>query len=108
MTQTAKHSKGPWSLRDGSFIDAPTFNNLAQVRAAHVTDQLEAKANARLIAATPDLLEACQMQEKAELANANCEECEGEGIPELCQKCFPLFDDARVARRLAIAKATKV
>jgi hypothetical protein len=52
-----EHSKGPWSIRDGSFIDAPSFNNLAQVRAAHVADQFEAKANARLIAAAPDMAE---------------------------------------------------
>jgi hypothetical protein len=62
--------------------------------------------NARLIAAAPALLAAAQALEKAEEAHANCEECEGEDIPEACPKCFPLFDDARVARRLAIAKAT--
>jgi hypothetical protein len=67
---------------------------------------VRAGANARLIAAAPDLLEAAMLQEAAEDAHANCEECEGEGVPELCEKCFPLFDNARVKRRLAIVKAT--
>lgn len=51
-----------------------------------------------------DLLQACLLQEAAEDFNANdCDECGGEGVPELCPKCVPLFDDARVARRNAIA-----
>lgn len=46
---------------------------------------------------------ALEALEAAELAHANCDECEGEGVPELCEKCFPLFDDARVMRRTALA-----
>jgi len=66
------------------------------------------EANARLICAAPDLLKAAQMQEAAELGrDDNCDECGGEGEPEACGKCFPAFDDARVYRRLAIAKATR-
>jgi hypothetical protein len=65
----------------------------------------ERDANATLFAAASDLLAAAQKLEAAETFNANCDECEGEGAPELCEKCFPLFDDARIARRLAIAKA---
>lgn len=67
-------------------------------------EQEQAKV-AAMIAAAPDLLTAAKALERAEAANANCDECEGEGVPELCPKCFPLFDDARVLRRLAIAKA---
>ena len=64
-------------------------------------------ANARLLAAAPDLLEACQLLEEAEHLRQFCEECDGgEGEPEACSTCFPKFDDARVKRRLAIAKAT--
>jgi hypothetical protein len=51
-------------------------------------------------------LKALQLQETAEEAHVNCDECRGEEAPELCPKCFPLFDEARIARRLAIAKAT--
>lgn len=70
-------------------------------------ERIEAHAN--LICAAPDLLEAAQLQEAAEDFNANdCRECEGEGVPELCPVCCPRFDDARLARRAAIAKATGV
>jgi len=58
-----------------------------------------------LAAAAPDLAEAAMLLEAAEDANANCEDCEGEGVPELCGTCFPLFDDARLKRRAAVAKA---
>jgi len=64
-----------------------------------------AEANARLIAAAPELLEAAALLEAAETAHANCRDCEGLGVPELCGMCFPLFDEARVKRRAAIAKA---
>lgn len=39
----------------------------------------------------------------AEEAHANCTECDGEEVPELCPKCFPLYDDARLARRRCLA-----
>lgn len=50
------------------------------------------------------LLTAAELLEQAEETHANCDECGGENVPELCPICFPLFDDARIARRLAIAK----
>jgi hypothetical protein len=53
-----------------------------------------------------ELLDACQLLERAEHNRQFCDECEDEGEPEACSKCFPAFDDARVKRRLAIAKAT--
>lgn len=62
-------------------------------------------ADALVIAAAYDLLDAAKKLEEAEEFHANCEECEGEDVPELCGNCFPLFDDARVMRRVAIAKA---
>lgn len=52
----AKHTPGPWTIRDGSFIDGPGFTCLANVRAAHVPSEFEAIANARLIVAAPDML----------------------------------------------------
>lgn len=58
--------------------------------------------DAQLTVAAHILLLACKALEKAEEANANCNECDREGVPELCEKCFPLFDDARVLRRQAI------
>lgn len=49
--------------------------------------------------------EALEKLEAAELAHANCDLCDGEGIPELCEQCFPKFDDARLARRAALEPA---
>lgn len=49
------------------------------------------------------LVKALALQEAAEEAHANCDECGGEEVPELCPTCFPLFDDARVARRGILA-----
>lgn len=66
----------------------------------------ERKANAKLIAAAGDLLEAAQLLEAAEDSRQHCDECDDEGEPEACGKCFPKFDDARLKRRAAIAKAT--
>lgn len=51
------------------------------------------------------LVRALQLQEDADLAHVNCEECDGEDAPELCEKCFPLFDEARIARRAALVTA---
>lgn len=70
------------------------------------TEALAARpAKERLTVAESSLLECAEILEKAEEAHANCDECEGEGVPELCEKCFPLFDEARIKRRLAIAAA---
>lgn len=49
------------------------------------------------------LVNAILLLEKAEAFHLTCDECNGEDIPELCEKCFPLYDDARVARRQALA-----
>jgi hypothetical protein len=36
--------------------------------------------------------------------HANCPECDGELQPELCEKCFPLADDARLQMRAALGE----
>ena len=86
-----------------------TIHNLNVVREAleaegltqHVKLIDEAIADLR---AVPELVKALELQEKADEFHANCEECGGEEIPELCRDCFPLFDAARIARRTALAK----
>jgi hypothetical protein len=51
-------------------------------------------------------LRAAEMLENAEAFYHNdCDECEGEDMPELCPVCFPLFDDARLTRRAALEAA---
>lgn len=106
----SNHTPGPWSKtvskvkrNEGQLIVVASTGLLI----ATINDQkFECDDNARLIAAAPDLLAAAQKLEAAETFHANCTECEGEEVPKLCEKCFPHFDDARVMRRLAIAKAT--
>jgi len=104
------HTEGEWVAeglgKDGSWeIRAGNFVICSRNRINHLS--LSSNANARLIAAAPDLLAAARLLEAAETAHVNCPECEGEDIPELCPRCFPAFDEARIARRLAIAKATQ-
>ena len=113
------HTPGPWSVGtirnyqrrehlEGAAIQTSDVM-VAEVRGATVINGVPMAthiANALLIAAAPDLLEAAELQEEAEEFNANdCTECDGEGVPETCGRCFPKFDAARVARRAAIAKA---
>jgi len=52
-----------------------------------------------------EALEAARLLEVAEDAHSNCPECEGEGVPELCEVCWPSFDEARLRRRRACALA---
>lgn len=112
-----QHTPAPWVF-DGDWRRIPTvFGPGGQIVASvekHKRmavnpgpqgDLPEREANARLIIAAPALLEAAQLLEAAEHARQDCEECEGEDEPEKCSVCFPAFDDARIKRRLAIAKA---
>lgn len=110
------HTPGPWKDCEEAAIDyRPCYivgaDGQSTVAILHgggpkrAISKAEERANARLIAAAPDLFECAEILEKAEEAHANCDECEGEGAPELCVKCFPLFDDARVKRRAALAAA---
>lgn len=45
---------------------------------------------------------ALEKAEEADEFHAKCPECEGEGAPEECGKCFPLADDARLMRWAAL------
>jgi hypothetical protein len=65
----SKHTPGPWAISSGDFIlqnhaavDAPKHGALALVVWKMEDDELspECEANARLIAAAPDLLEALE------------------------------------------------
>jgi hypothetical protein len=99
------HSKAPW------IYDGPRNNihvvqeDEPHMRVCFLTSDGPTVANAKLICASPDLLEAALLLEQAEDDRQRCYECEGEGEPEACAKCFPAFDTARVKRRMAIAKA---
>lgn len=119
MSRKPKHTPGPWTIETPMGDENPwiveagkqayEFRCIAIIPCERDGDEIpipEARANAALMVAAPDLLAAAMKLEAAETFHANCKECEGEEIPELCPKCFPHFDDARVMRRIAIAKAT--
>lgn len=110
-----QHTPGPWVIEGYGRDDTPnlvihrgeTENRICfMATPGSHGDPAMIKADARLIIAAPDLLAAAQRLEAAETFHANCDECDGEEVPELCAKCFPHFDDARLMRRAAIAKAT--
>jgi len=54
-----KRTPGPWETRDDYSIVAPTYITIAYV-ALHGNTEME-RANARLIAASPDLLDALKL-----------------------------------------------
>lgn len=55
--------------------------------------------------ATAEMRAALEMQERAEIANANCPYCEGEGNWAECEPCSILFGDAIDARRATLDAA---
>jgi hypothetical protein len=52
----------------------------------------------------PDMLTALLAYEALDNQHANCENCEGEVQPELCEKCFPFADRARLQMRAVLKK----
>ena len=107
MTDTSDEQDECWSYQEG----ADRYTHIVRDRNRGFICQLaqdpsgRAERRARMMAAAPDLLKAAELLEAAETAHVNCPDCDGEAIPETCGTCFPLFDDARLRRRAAIAKA---
>jgi hypothetical protein len=65
----------------------------------------EAEANARLISAAPDLLEACEAHQEQILHQNSCKDCLSK--VELCVEQYELAAKSDRLRIAAIAKATK-
>jgi hypothetical protein len=106
---SARHTPGPWDLRAirGDF-DVLWSVGVFKMEIAEVcTDAVHGDANARLIVAAPDLLEACEAEEAAQEARSNCAECDGEDDWTHCAPCSLNFGKAIDLRRAAIAKATQ-
>lgn len=53
---------------------------------------------------TPEMLTALMGYEELDNLHANCENCEGEVQPELCEKCFPFADRNRLQMRAVLKK----
>ena len=91
---TKQHTPGPWRIGSRqtstpSYIDAGKGFNYRLITRVRDVDMDEGKANARLIAAAPDLLAAC-----VEMVAGNMGQPRGVGVPALD------------AMRAAIDKAT--
>ncbi len=98
----SEHTSGPWV----GFSDQGKV--VAIMPAGREGDvctfqQPPSDADARLMILAPALVEALELQEAADLAHVNCDECDGDDDPHTCEKCFPLYDDARIARRRILA-----
>ena len=98
---TTQHTEGPWRYlegRNGEFLiscESGGFAPLARIKGDKRSTLKDAKANARLIAAAPDLLGALS---KIEAACAV--------IPESLEGYLEPLSDALADARAAIAKAT--
>lgn len=132
LTGGMQHTPGPWVLMHLPFSDTDcgidlkgnngntliaTFPTLEKVEGIAAIPGEEDAANLLLIAAAPDLLEACKAL--ANLAIEKCPRCDGTGkrecgeVNEACSQCGgtgeetfnPHPDEIRQARA-AIAKAT--
>ena len=92
----SKHTKGPWIICYDGNIDSKSGRSICAMGFStykEYNDQPEMKANARLIAAAPELLEACKEQMRV--------------IETMGNKtgCWPINDDNLQMAKAAIAKA---
>lgn len=97
MATESKHTAGPWSLGVDRRGDRMVFGSCRHLATVPI-DQLDPKedrANARLIAAAPDLLEALTVMLKGDEMGEY--ECQRQGFPRLSKR----WEMARAA----IAKA---
>lgn len=100
MTTAAKHTAEPWTT-NGSIVRTVDGNNMTDRKIATVHGdfgEAEKIANARLIAAAPDLLTALR-----DLVEVN--ENHNESIAKIIGKPLTWKDDYLDAARAAIAKA---
>ena len=68
MTKQTKHSEGPWLDKDGQEIFSSDGRLIAQCHAGHYEER---RANARLIAAAPEMYEV--IEEIAGMKIADCD-----------------------------------
>lgn len=100
------HTPGPWRVAD--YTENAVSPKLivqagvdVEVAAWFLPTERDA-ANAKLIAAAPDLLAACKAQEEAEAHHRTCENCD---TVTLCMDAEEKFAKAEAMRKAAIAKA---
>ena len=100
LAEAAKQIKAYTSVEvsaDGGVqLDAKQF---AYIR---ITFELMRMKAGELQAQRDDMFAALKAYERLDDFHANCPECDGLEQPELCEKCFPLADDARLKMCAAI------
>ena len=126
--KTSRFTPGPWSVGEpkkmrgcypgGEYVDIPlhvgesgnrgnAFGSVSLGGPGATSGALpDVMANARLIAAAPEMYEALKAYEALENQRDHCEDREDrlETAPEACGECFPFADDARCKIRAVIAK----
>jgi len=117
MTETreAGFTPGPWAVAepwsgfseirgaDGQLVFGLAAGAEGEKRPDEVCD-----ANARLIAAAPEMYEALKATERAHDIHAACEDCmEGARDPASCEHCVTSWNEAYELRCAVLAKATE-
>jgi hypothetical protein len=107
MTDNEKHTPGPWHVHEewDRIVNSADGNGDRPICKCEGPD---GPANAHLIAAAPDLLEACLATERAKEAARSASEAwaDGQRIPEpIARQVDALYMRAEELRRAAIAKA---
>jgi hypothetical protein len=105
---SSEHTPGPWFALDRLIhLEREGLDMLIRVARTEVRRGVisgeEAIANARVIAAAPELLEAARLEERAERHFRACSGCEDLTHP--CNVYLNLRRDAEIVRQAAITKA---
>ncbi len=107
---SAKHTPGPWAIRYDYVVQAQSFDGGRLVPVAQPygvnCDGTDLFANARLIAAAPDLLEALRMWMDIHEKPAGFAGKYGKALDAAIHAQQVKVDAAAAAARAAIAKAT--
>lgn len=113
---SAAFTPGPWLWQhsgdgDGNYVvwtRQPHTGELATVNCEDINGEFPAKANARLIAAAPELLAVAQRYEawEANLVLHGRWEATGDGLPTLTEDLYDEMMELQALRNAAIAKAT--
>lgn len=117
MTPKDSHTPGPWKAREGFHADTieifhpdksvkPPFYPCEIATIASDRDTAKAKANARLISATPELLEALRMWLDIHETPAGFAGKYGKAFDDALAAQQLKVDAAASAARAAVAKAT--
>lgn len=111
----SEHTPGPWTCRKANsgeerwWVEADYKGEGPWYLAECAARPGENEANARLIAAAPELLEAALTQSELVAHNRSCQTCGDRGMsfsrPEPCAKSVALAKLAEKRRADAIAKA---